>query len=362
LKAKADQLVEQINQYPEDTFAAALDGEAFVRAQKFQAGVQAYQHHPYQRSLSEPPAIWSEGNSRLLDYGGPKGAPVVLAVPSLINKAYILDLNEKRSLMRTLAQKGVRAFLLDWGEPGPGEQNFNLEDYVMGRLNDAVDEIIQQTGQSVTLLGYCMGGVLCTALTALEPEKIDRLALLATPWDFQAGQSNHTQVIQAAKTQLDMVMGLGGHLPVDVLQSLFAAIDPYRILKKFADFADMPQDGAQAEKFVAMEDWLNDGVPLVAPLARDCLYGWYLDNFPARGLWEMDGHIIDPADITQPVYAVVPQNDRIVPPESAKALVERLPNVQCKMQNAGHIGMVTGRNAARSLYAPLAKWLLKQEK
>ena len=32
-------------------------------------GVLAYRRHPVRRALANPPAVWSEGNTRLLDYG-----------------------------------------------------------------------------------------------------------------------------------------------------------------------------------------------------------------------------------------------------------------------------------------------------
>ena len=48
-------------------------------------GIAAYRRHPWQRDLLDPPAIWTEGASRLLDYGG--SGPTVLVVPSLVNRA-----------------------------------------------------------------------------------------------------------------------------------------------------------------------------------------------------------------------------------------------------------------------------------
>ncbi|WP_419798427.1 MAG: alpha/beta fold hydrolase [Terasakiella sp.] len=362
LQTQAESLIDQISTYPEESFRAALDAEAFLQAQHFLAGVRAYHKHPYIRHLPEVPVIWQDGTSRLLDYGGPDNGPVVLAVPSLINKAYILDLTEKRSLMRSLANKGIRCFLLDWGEPGAAEKEFTLEDYILGRLNNAVTEIHHQCNRPVTLIGYCMGGVLCTALAALEPDKIDRLALLATPWDFHAGSSRHAHIMRCARPQLESLIETLGLLPIDMIQSLFAAIDPYQILQKFIEFSEMDPASAAAKKFVTMEDWINDGVPLVADVARDCLFGWYIDNKPARGIWEIDGHFINPKEIRHPAYLVIPQNDRIVSPESAHALAQKLPNCQVKTVKAGHIGMMTGRNAQRGLYTPLAKWLLTQEK
>src|SRR5271157_1658358 len=49
------------------------------------AGIAAYRTYPYVRDMRDPPAIWEESESRLLDYGGT--GPAVLFVPSLINRA-----------------------------------------------------------------------------------------------------------------------------------------------------------------------------------------------------------------------------------------------------------------------------------
>ncbi|WP_417789398.1 alpha/beta fold hydrolase [Terasakiella pusilla] len=360
LKPKADALQDALAAYSDSQINAALDAEAYVRGLDFIRGVQAYHQHPYQRALPPAPTVWQEGGSRLLDYGGPKDGPVVLAIPSLVNKSYILDLTEKRSLMRTLSQKGVRSYLMDWGDVGPSERAMGLEDYIHGRLNRCVDHLIKETSRPVCLIGYCMGGVLATGLAALEPDKINGLALLATPWDFHAGEAGYHRFIQASQAPLQQTIDNFNELPVDVLQSLFAAIDPYSILSKFEDFSRLDPASAEAQQFVAMEDWLNDGVPLSAPVAKECLFDWYIHNKPHHLGWDMDGHVIDPRDITCPTVLFIPEKDRIVPRDSARALGCALANAEIKHVKAGHIGMVTGKSAKKCLYDPLSKWLISQ--
>jgi|GEM_PF-6945034 len=34
------------------------------------AGIAAYRRHPWSRDLADPPHVWAEGGSRILDYGG----------------------------------------------------------------------------------------------------------------------------------------------------------------------------------------------------------------------------------------------------------------------------------------------------
>ncbi|NVK17184.1 MAG: alpha/beta fold hydrolase [Methylocystaceae bacterium] len=361
LKNEVEALRLATTSYEDKEFSAALDVEAYTRACAFLNGVKTYHNHPYQRVVGDVATIWQDGETRLLDYGGSDDGPVVLAVPSLINKSYILDLNEDQSFMRYVAQHGLRSFLIDWGDVGTAEKTMGLEDYVMGRLNRCLDEVIKQTGRPVCLVGYCMGGVLTTALTVMEPDKVAGLVLMATPWDFHAGQGRHKQVIQAYQLQLRSIINMMGVLPIDVIQALFAAIDPYGILQKFERFSKMVPDSLEAQKFVAMEDWLNDAVPLSGPVAEECLFDWYIDNRPVSGKWEMDGHFIDPQDIICPTLLFVPEKDRIVPVESALALAPLIQNAKVEKLPAGHIGMVTGRKAKEALYLPLCKWLLSHD-
>jgi hypothetical protein len=121
------------------------------------AGIAAYRADPYVRAMRDPPVIWEEQESRLLDYGG--AGPAVLFIPSLINRAYILDLMEGGSALRWLSGEGLHPYLLDWGWPGEVERHFTLTDYIAGRLERALAMI----PGPVILAGYCMGGLLALA-------------------------------------------------------------------------------------------------------------------------------------------------------------------------------------------------------
>ena len=94
-------------------------------------------------------------------------------------------------------------------------------------------------------------------------------------------------------------------------------------------------------------------------MAVDCLIGWYVENKPAKGQWQIDGIDINPADICCPTLAVIPESDRIVPPESAKALFDALPaDIRSELHpSAGHIGMMVGSRAEKSTWQPLVEWL-----
>jgi polyhydroxyalkanoate synthase subunit PhaC len=312
------------------------------------AGIAAYRRHPYQRALADPPVLWSEGSSRLFDYGG--DGPTILFVPSLINRAYVLDLAPGRSMLRWLAARGVRPLLLDWGWPEATERHFTLSDYVTARLLAAMEAL---PGPAI-LAGYCMGGLLTLAATQLRPDRVAALVLLATPWDFHAAPG-----AVRPETMLRNLPPLlpGGTLPIDAMQALFALQTPGAVAAKFRAFGRLDQDSSAARIFVAIEDWLADGVPLAAPVAQECLAGWYGANTPANGAWRIGGQVIDPAVLHLPALVALPANDRVVPPESAGPLAALIQGATRIEPALGHVGMVAGSRAEAMLWKKLLDWL-----
>ncbi|MBN9561249.1 MAG: alpha/beta fold hydrolase [Alphaproteobacteria bacterium] len=323
------------------------------------AGIAAYRRHPWRRDLPDPPTVWQEGGSRLLDYAPstPAEAIPVLFVPSLINRAYVLDLAPGHSMLRWLGERGIRPLLLDWGWPGTVERGFTLTDYVAGRLERALTAARRIAGGPIVLAGYCMGGTLAVAAAARRPDLVRALALLAAPWDFHAGGAERAKQAAASVALLEPALGFNGTLPTDVIQAMFALLDPGGVAEKYRAFARLQPDSDRARLFVALEDWLNDGIPLAAPVARECLAGWYGANTPAAGQWRVAGLAVDPAAIAVPAFVAVPGRDRIVPPASARPLAALIPGATLHEPAAGHIGMAAGRSAERALWQPLREWL-----
>ena len=357
--AEESDLRSQINRADPARFHQALADETIRRVDDFLAGVQAYRRHPYRRVLEPMPAVWSDGATRLLDYGlkEARGTPV-LVVPSLVNRAYVLDLTARRSLVRHLRSKGLRPFLVDWGAPGPAERDFGIADYVAGRLSSMLDAVIARAGPP-GLVGYCMGGLLTLGLAALRPKDVLGQVLMAVPWDFHRPYCLAAEPLKALREPIERSIESLGELPGDLLQMLFTAQDPGAVERKYRQFRRMKQGSAAARRFVALEDWANDCVPLTAGVARETFFGWYGDNLPGRGVWEVAGRIVDPRRLPHPALVVVPRRDRIVPAESALPLADALPNGRRRVVEGGHVGMLTGARAVTEIYAPIAAALGK---
>ena len=341
-----------------EALARALGAEAAGRIGRFLDGIRGYRAHPYRRRLADPPVLWQAGTTRVFCFGGePAGAPVLL-VPSLINRAYILDLTARRSFARSLRERGLRPYLVDWGAPAAEEMGFGLDDYIIGRLAPALAAVRRDAGRPLVLVGYCMGGTMALPLAARDDGgDVAALVLLATPWDFHADDGRQARLVATHLPGLSGLIEGAGQLPADALQAMFAALDPLLAARKFSAFAQLPPGSAAAQKFVALEDWLNDAVPLTGPVARACLEDWYGANAPARGTWRVAGETVRPARVRAHALNVVPARDRIVPPASAAALSAALPAVETWRPPLGHIGMMASPRAKRLLWRRLADWI-----
>ena len=309
------------------------------------------------------PTLWSEGATELRDHGHGSGRPI-LVLPSLINRAYVLDLTRERSFLAKLAGSGFRPLLLDWGVPGPQEKHLSLGDYADTRLRPALAIARVLAGGPVPVMGYCMGGALAAAAAARSTGDVRALVTLGTPWNC-AEASPWARVMQdAGRTQVETLRAslrgaaqVFGLVPSDVMQGLFAALDPGLVLRKFQRFARMATDTPEAAHFVAVEDWLNDPVPVAPRVAEEVLVDWHLKNRLASGTWTLLGGRIDPAAIGCPTLSFCATSDLIAPPANAESLPRAIPQARIIRPETGHVGMIVGRKVSRSTLDPIKKFL-----
>lgn len=312
-------------------------------------GIRCYQSHSFKRLAPKYEKIWGEGQVSLLRHADQKktGYPVLL-VPSLINRSAILDLLPGRSFMRYLARKGLDPVLLDWGEPVRDQGMQDCERLIAERLAPALRYLHGKTGMPVHALGYCMGGVLLVRALESAGEHVGRIALLGSPWDFHAGDRKMLSHIAAGSPMALQSMAERGYLPQAWIQSVFATMNADGAAEKFAAFASMKPDGFQARLFIAVEDWLNDGVDLPLGLARTCICDWYGEN------------CLVSCNLKMPHEALIiaARKDRLVPRESALAIANVFDRAHILTPDTGHIGMIAGRAALPDVWNPVRQWFL----
>jgi poly(3-hydroxyalkanoate) synthetase len=124
---------------------------------------------------SQKELVWQSGKLRLYRYRpiarDAAGHAPLLIVYALVNRPYMMDLQEDRSLIRGLLAAGLDVYLIDWGYPDGADRFTTLADYIEDYLAGCVQRILQTHRlDALNLLGVCQGGrfqpVLCGAASA----------------------------------------------------------------------------------------------------------------------------------------------------------------------------------------------------
>ena len=328
--------------------------------EKMLLGIRLYQNHEYQPEKLPIEKIWAQGTASLNaipGYGAGRDRPAIVLVPSLINKANILDLMAERSLMRFMAAQKITPYLLDWGNiiDDPGQQD--MEGIITERLIPALRFAAEREGGAVHALGYCMGGTLLMGAAVSAPEVLASIVMLAAPWDFHGGAQALLNRVKFWAPSAFPLIEEKGLLPVDWIQVVFASLDPFMAANKFAGFSDMQQDSDRAKLFVAVEDWLNDGIDLPSRVAQHCIKEWFFENRPGRGEWVIGNRTVAPETIGCPALIVASERDRLVEFDTAAALHRSMKNTTLLKPDCGHIGMIAGGQSQEKVWAPIAAWL-----
>ncbi len=326
------------------------------------AGVKKYQAYGALPAIEALPVVARVGEMQLR-YAAPIGAESkhpVLLVPSLINRHTIFDLCEARSFVRWLAAQGHHVYLIDWGDLARDAGQGSLDAVVRGRLNYCAEFLVGRHDAPVNAIGYCMGGTLLVGGACLAADLYHKFVFIAPPWDFSAaGHVMVSQVQSWAPSALSSLLAQK-KLPCSHVQALFASLYPGQSIQKFSQFLQMEEGSAAEQLFVAVEDWLNEGVDLPYDVAHSCIQGWFLDNEPARGAWGLGEDIVQPQDILQPSFVVASDRDKLVAYAASEALHDVLPNSEIYNPKCGHIGMMAGRSTIEDVWSVINAWLVHE--
>ena len=161
------------------------------------------------------------------------GAVPALFVPSLVNRAYVLDLAPGRSMLRWLAAHGIRPLLLDWGWPGEAERRFTMTDYVAGRMERAMAAAgPERCWPAIAWAARWRSPRRSAGPTWCGRSRYWRHRGISTR-PTRCGRSRRRSMLPL----LEPALAFNQTLPVDMLQVLFALLDPWGVADKYRSFA-----------------------------------------------------------------------------------------------------------------------------
>ena len=348
----------------------SLMDEGFAQARRMSRLPFLYEKaRAVRKGASPSEVVYEEDRLKLLHYlsdAKPRRKTPLIFVFALVNRPYILDLKEGRSVVSHFVKAGFDTYLIDWGAPTHADRHLTLEDYINGYMANVVDYVRERTGApQVSILGYCMGGTMSVMYTALHPEKVKNLLLLAAGIDFATREGLLNLWSDADYFDVDGFVDAFGNAPAEFLQATFQLLKPVQnLIEKPINFYEKADDDKFLDDFLTMETWLNDNIAVPGGVFREFVKGLYQKNLLVKNAMPVGRHIVDLRKIKCPVLNIMARNDDLVPCAQSAPFNDLVSSRDRKsiVVPAGHIGLAVGSRAQTEAWPEACRWLASRSR
>ena len=307
--------------------------------------------------------VYEENKLQLLQYESQseeQNEVPILIVYALINKPYILDLQPNRSVVKRLLEAGHDVYMIDWNEPSRLDQHLTLYDYINRYIENSVDVVRERSGQdAINILGYCMGATMSTVYSALNPEKVNALGLMAPPLYFE--RSGGVLESWGSEEHFDPqdIVDTYGNVPADLLDDGFALMDPVdNYVSKYITLYENLESDSFIQNFARMERWLDEGIDLAGQAYVEFLQKIYQGNDLYRNEFELNGETVDINNLEMPIIMIMGEYDHLVPPQASEPFLDVVPSddVTTIKYPTGHIGLSVSSSSHRDVWPEVCDW------
>ena len=283
----------------------------------------------------------------------------VLIVYALVNRPYMTDIQEDRSMVRGLLKAGLDVYLIDWGYPDRADSYLTLDDYINGYIDRCVDVIRKKHNRdNINLLGICQGGTFSLCYSAMHPHKVQNLITMVTPVDFKTPENLLSRWIQ--HMDVDLLVDTMGNMPGELLNWTFLSLKPFRLMgQKYLDMVDALPDERKAKNFLRMEKWIFDSPDQAGEAFRKFIKDFYQCNALIKGELRIGEHEVNLRNVAMPVLNIYATEDHLVPPSASIPLKEFVGTKDYTEQAfpGGHIGIYVSGRAQKEVPPSIGRWL-----
>ncbi len=301
-------------------------------------------------------------NFKLLKYAKQKdNKKILLIVPHIINRPYILDLNEDVSVIKEFIKNGFPVYMIDWGYPAKSQRNISFSDYVQ-YLDRAMDFICKE-GEKVSVMGYCTGGIISLMYASLYPEKVERFILLATPVDFSRWYD--ARILWGNLFDVRSIVSLFGNVPGELItlfgRNLFMIYLPY-----FSISAEFNTEFLSLESWrdaLRINRWFIDTPMIPGSTYIQFIEDCYKRNLLINNKMKINSQTIDLGKIRAPLLNILAKYDHIVPLYAGSAL-KNVYSGKCYEEivyPSSHIGLSVSREAHLNMWPKVCEWLSRSD-
>ncbi len=264
----------------------------------------------------------------------------LLIVPPTINKYYVIDLAEQRSLVEHLVANGQQVFCISWRNPDSRHADWGVDSYGQAIIEamDASQKISRS--DQVAIFGICSGGMLSSMVLAhlAEVGDLDRVAafsLAVTVLDQeQAGLPSALLSRKAAAASVKASQEKG-YLDGRVLAEVFAWLRPNDLIWNY--WVNNYLLGHAPKAFDILY-WNADPVRMTAAMHRDFMDLAISNGLTRPGAARMLGSDLDLGKVDTDAYVVAGIADHLCKWESCYRTTQLLGgDTKFVLSTSGHI-------------------------
>lgn len=296
--------------------------------------------------------------------------PLVL-VPPLGVTTETFDLMPNRSLVRYMAACGFKVYLVCWGVPERRHANLGMADYADRMMGQALQAVRQHSGsQEVSLMGWCMGGLLALLHAGLDgTQNIRNIVTVASPIDMRGG-GLVAGVAQAINTPARLIRKYSDfsiyalnpqtlHAPGWVTSLAFKLTDPVGSVTTYWDLVTRLWDRGFVESHSTTSDYLNNMLSYPVGMVQDLVAKMAVGNQFAKGEFKVGQKMVRFRNIHAPMLVFAGESDVLVQASAARGILDLVDSRDTSFETApgGHMGVILGAQAQSVVWARSANWL-----
>lgn len=238
-----------------------------------------------------------------------------LTIPPQINKMYINDLSQEKSVVKYQLDNGIQTFVISWKNPSKDQGHWDMADYV-NSCREAMEAVSAITGsKKVNVSAGCSGGqtaaMLASKLASDKDDLLGSLTLMVCVLhpkqnDIEAGSLVSQHGLELARGRASKK----GIIKGDDLSRGFAWLRPNDLIWNYViNNYLLGQDPPAFDVLF----WNADATNLSGALMGDFLTVFETLAFTKKGEVEMVDHKIDLSKVTSDLFILGGVTDHITP-------------------------------------------------
>ncbi len=370
--------LKNINHYPEVGvplfwpfgIAKSMEEQAFALEQRNMKFLEEVDKTEIERSKPK----WASPNEELYalhtftlrDFSLKKAGneiPVFILPPYSGHTSVIADFEKKQSLVETLLGCGIkRIFLTDYHSATLDMKDYDIDNYL-----EEIHVAISDLGGYVHLIGLCQGGWMSSLYAARFPERVASLVLVGSPIDTQAGHGAIKKYVNKLPISFfeDLVATGGGLLKGSYMLEGFKVLQPEsQFVDKYIELYDKIDDPTYVKRTENFENWFENTINLPGRWYLQVVHDLFQKNLFVKKKFMGLGTVLNPENITCPLYLLAGEQDDIVLQEQVfnaeKYFGTPAHLVKKDLAKGGHLGLFMGIKTLIDNWPKIAAWILEQ--